>query len=211
MVKNTREKLRINSRLSATKLAAEAGISQTSMPRILKKDLNTFLYKMQNRHELTPTHERMRGERCRHLQNLMEVGMLSNLVFSDEKKFDVEQCVNHQNDSVWGRNASVEGRRVSRRQNLTSVMVWAAVTATGRGFLVFVSSGVKLNNQRHIWYFGRWTVAMDPRALWGSTLDLSPRLRPHMAQEWPNGGFRPTSRCSSARKTGPQEARTWIL
>ena len=26
---------------------------------------------------------------------------------------------------------------------------------------------------------------------------------PHMAQEWPNGGFRSTSRRSSARKTGP--------
>ena len=36
MVKNTREKLRINPHRSATKLAAEAGISQTSMHRILK-------------------------------------------------------------------------------------------------------------------------------------------------------------------------------
>ena len=35
--------------------------------------------------------------------------------------------------------------------------------------------------------------------------------RPHIAQEWPNGGFKPTSRRSSARKTGPQGARTWIL
>ena len=34
--------------------------------------------------------------------------------------------------------------------------------------------------------------------------------RPHMAQEWPNGGFRPTSRRSSARKTGPQLARFFI-
>ena len=35
--------------------------------------------------------------------------------------------------------------------------------------------------------------------------------RPFMAQEWPNGWFRPTSRRSSARNTGPQGARTWIL
>ena len=63
---------------------------------------------------------------------------------------DGEQCFNHQNNRVWGRNASVEGRRVSRRQNPTSVMVWAAVTATGRTSLVFVTSGVKLNSQRYI-------------------------------------------------------------
>ena len=46
---------------------------------------------------------------------------------SDEKKFDVEQCVNYQNNNVWGRNASVEGRRVSRRQNPAPVVVWVAV------------------------------------------------------------------------------------
>ena len=62
----------------------------------------------------------------------------------------VEQCVNHQNDHFWGRNVFVEGRRVSRRQNPTSVMVCAAVTATGRVPLVFVPSGVKLNSQRYI-------------------------------------------------------------
>ena len=91
MVKNTREKL-ANLRRSATKLAAEAGISQTSMRRILKEDLKTFPYKMQKRHELTPTHERMRVERCRHLLILMEDGMLPNLVFSDENKFDVNSA-----------------------------------------------------------------------------------------------------------------------
>ena len=79
----------------------------------------------------------------------MKDGMLPNLVFSDEKKFDVEQCFSHQN-RVWGRNASVEGRRVSRRQNPTSVMAWEAVTATGRSPLVFVPSGVNLNRQRYI-------------------------------------------------------------
>ena len=59
-------------------------------------------------------------------------------------------CVNHQNDRVWGRNASVEGRRVSRRQNPISAMVWAAITATRKSPLIFVPSGVKLNSQRYI-------------------------------------------------------------
>ena len=146
MVKNTREKLRTKPRRQETKPVAEAGINQTLKSRILKKDIKTFPYKMQKRHELTPTHERMSVERCRHLLSLMEDGMLRNLVFSDEKKFDVEQCVNHQNDRVWGRNASVEGRRESLRQNPTSVMVWAAVTATGRSLLVFVPSGVYISD-----------------------------------------------------------------
>ena len=41
MVKSSWEKLRRNPRLSAAKLASEAGISETSMCRILKEDLQT--------------------------------------------------------------------------------------------------------------------------------------------------------------------------
>ena len=99
-MKNTREKLRRNLRRSAAKLAAEAGISQTSMRRILKEDLRTYPYKMQKRHELSITHERMRLDRCQHILNLMKDGTMPNLVFTDEKKFDFQQCLTHQNDSL---------------------------------------------------------------------------------------------------------------
>ena len=63
LVKNTRERLRRNSHRSAAKMAAEAGISQTSMRRILKEDLRTYPYTMQKRHELSNTHERMKLDR----------------------------------------------------------------------------------------------------------------------------------------------------
>ena len=89
LVKYARKKLRRNSRLSAAKMAAEAGISQTSMRRILKEDLRTYPYKMQERHELSITHERMRLDRCEHILNLMKDGTVPNLVFTDENKFDV--------------------------------------------------------------------------------------------------------------------------
>ena len=150
LVKNTREKLRRNSRRSSAKMAAEAGISQTSMRRVLKEDLRTYPYKMQKRHELSNTHERMRLDRCQHILNLMKDGTVPNLVFTDEKKFNVQQCLNHQIGRVWSIDGSVEGRRVSRCQNPLSVMVWAAITVTGRSPLVFVLSGVKLNSQRYI-------------------------------------------------------------
>ena len=150
LVKHTRETLRRNSRRSAEKIVAEAEISQTSMRRIFKEDLRTYPYKMQKRHELSTPHERMRLDRCQHILNLMKDGTVPNLVFTDEKKFEVQQCLNYQNDRVWSRDGSVEGRRVSRRQNPLSVMVWAAITATGRSPLVFVPSGVKLHSQRYI-------------------------------------------------------------
>ena len=115
--------------------------------------------------------------------------MLSNLVFSDKKKLDVEQCVNHQNDRVWSRNASVEGRRVSRLQNPTSVMVWAAVTATGRSPLVAVPSGVKLNSQRYISDILECEHLPCPRehfqgAPWTFQQDSAPSHGSRMIQRW---------------------------
>ena len=71
---------------------------------------------------------------------------------------------------------------------------------------------------------GNWTASATSRTFWKmncchghentSREHLGPSSNtrcPHMVQEWPNGAFRPTSRHSSARKTGPQGARTWIL
>ena len=120
------------------------------MCQILKEDLGAYPYNMQKRHELSTTHEHMRLHRCRHILNLLKDGTVPNLVFTDEKKFDVQQCLNHQNDRVRSRDGSVEGRRVSRCLNPLSVIVWAAITATGRSPLVFVPSGVKLNSQHYI-------------------------------------------------------------
>ena len=87
---------------------------------------------MQKRHKLSNTHERMRLERSQHILNLTNEGMLPNLVCSDEKKFDVQQCLNHQNDRVWSKDRSEEARKFSRHQNPISVMVWEAVPATGK-------------------------------------------------------------------------------
>ena len=80
----------------------------------------------------------------------MADGTLPNLMITDEKKFDIQQVVNQQNNRDCASSSSTEGRIVTRRQNPQSVMVWAAVTETGRSPLLFVPSWVKLNSQRYI-------------------------------------------------------------
>ena len=142
--------MRRNSRHSAAKMTAVAGISLTEMRQILTEDLRTYPYKMQKMHELLTAHECMRLDRYQRILNIMKDGTVPNLLFTDAKKFDVQQCLYHRNDRVPSRDRAVEGRRVSRRQNPLSVMVWAAITATGRSPLVFVPSGVKLNSHHYI-------------------------------------------------------------
>ncbi|KAF2368800.1 hypothetical protein FHG87_000453 [Trinorchestia longiramus] len=118
------------------------------MYRVLNEDLGKKLYKIIKRHELTEHDERMRVERSRHILNEIAQGTLPNLVFTDEKKFNIQQVVNHQNDRV--RVPQVQSRvGLFRNVKMQSVIVWAAVTATGSP-LVFVPCEVKLNSERYI-------------------------------------------------------------
>ena len=151
-----------------------------------KEDLRTYPYKMRKRHELSTTHERMRLVRCQHILNLMKDGTVPNLVFMDEKEFDIQQCLNHQNDRVWSRDGSVEGRRVTRHQNALSVMVWAAISATGRSPLVFVPSGTKLNRQRYILKAELlpWACKHFDGAPWTLQQDSAPSHSSKMTQSW---------------------------
>ena len=71
-------------------------------------------------------------------------------MFTDEKKFDIQQVFNQQNDRVWGSSSSVKGRIAKRRQYPQSIMIWAAVTPSERSPLIFVPSGVKLNSERYV-------------------------------------------------------------
>ena len=52
--------------------------------------------------------------RARILLSRLEAGTFPNLVFSDEKKFDIQHHVNPQNDRVWSRDGEVGPRRVTR-------------------------------------------------------------------------------------------------
>ena len=108
------------------------------------------------------------GQSCGHedpksrkiLQKMAE-GTLPNVVFTDEKKFDIQQVVHQKNDWVWHFSSSTEGRIDTRYQNPQSVMVWAAVTETGRSPLLFVPSVIELKF---------WRVACCQEALPRSSL-----------------------------------------
>ena len=105
---------------------------------------------MLRRQELSNCHVAMRAEKCRKFFQDIAEGMLPNLVFTDEKKFDIQQGVNQKNDRVWASSSTIEGRIVTRCQNPQSVTVWAAVTATGRSPVLFVPTEVKLNSERYV-------------------------------------------------------------
>ena len=150
MVRKVKERIRRNPRQSARKMATNLNVSNRSIRRILKNELKLMPYKKQKVQDLTPAQKAVRLQRSKALKTLHASGDLVNLVFSDEKIFNVQEFVNKQNDRVWLKGKSsdnFDNRVAMRKQSPACVMVWAAVTANGRSPLVFIDQGVKVNQQ----------------------------------------------------------------
>ena len=76
--------------------AASARISSQLFPRVfevLRDDVGVKSFKMRHRQELTDSHVAMRAQKYREILHEMADGTLPNLVFADEKKFDIQQVV----------------------------------------------------------------------------------------------------------------------
>ena len=87
------------------------------------------------------------------LRRKLRDGMLRNIVFSDEELFTVQDCLNQQNGRVLSRDRQSiyeDHRRVYRTQKPVSVMVWAAVSESGRSPMVFIPQGVKIKRDVNI-------------------------------------------------------------
>ena len=85
----TREKLQCNSHRSCRNLAAAAGVGKSTMHQLLREDLEVKPFKMLHRQELSDHHVAMRAKKCRKLLQDIAEDTLPNLVFTDEKKFDI--------------------------------------------------------------------------------------------------------------------------
>ena len=127
--------------------------------------------------------------RARILLSRLKAGTLPNFVFSDEKKFNIQHHVNPQNDRVWSRDGEVGSRRVTRAQGVASVMVWAAITESGRSPLVFEEQGVKLNqeiyrNDIFVDSLLPWAKEHFKKRPWTFQQDSAQPHRAKKTQEW---------------------------
>lgn len=188
---------------STRKLAKKLGIGNKSAHRILRKDLNMKPWKYQKRQKLGAQAKLKRLQRCRAMLTRFSRRRHRNIVFSDEKLFDIQQvglsCLpslllffqvfNPQNDRIWSEEEpDTEERAIERTQKAESVMVWAAISARGKSPLVFVPQNVKINKEVYVDILERhllpWTETIFGDDPWTFQQDGAPGHKAHMVQNW---------------------------
>lgn len=120
-----------NPGLSIPKRSQQLGISQTSLHRILHKDLNMHAYKVQLVQELKPTDHAQRRTFVNWVLE-MQAGnpdFFRKVIFSDEAHFHLEGFVNKQNCRIWG---SENPRKIVEKPLYPQrVTVWCGFWAGG--------------------------------------------------------------------------------
>ena len=134
-------------------IAREIGISQSSVRRIVKSDLNLKCLKKRRAQELTEANKQARFQRSGQLLRLYPASLVNYIWFTDEKLFTVAAPSNSQNDRFYApvgtRKRDVPANRLLRTRPTfsKSLMVSVGVSALGRTNIHFIEPGVKINGK----------------------------------------------------------------
>jgi len=151
-VRKVKHRLESRKLVSSRKLARELGISQTSVLRILKNDLELRAYKMQKEPMLTDGHKEKRIQFANWVRRTFRKEDTMKILFSDEKMFDIDGVYNSQNDRIWAVNrseADIKGGIRQKRKFPQKVMVWLGVCSKGVSPLVIFENGT-VDHERYI-------------------------------------------------------------
>lgn len=127
-------------------MALQMGLSRMTIKRVLNEDLGLRAYRKRTAHMLNKRLKKIRMERSRVLLKRYAGKKHREILFSDEKIFNVEESFNKQNDRVYGPSSEEAGKRIPRVQrghHPASVMVWLGVSYFGVTELYFCEKGVK--------------------------------------------------------------------
>ena len=136
---------------STRQIAREAGMSQSSVVRVIHRELGLKCFKKRRAQELTETNRLVRLSRAKQLLKSYSVHDTSLIWFTDEKVFTVATPKNPQNDRVYApvttKKKHIAAERLLRTRTTfsQSVMVSVGVSKLGCTNLIFVEPGVKIN------------------------------------------------------------------
>lgn len=139
---------------STRQIAAEIGISATSVKRIAKRDLRMTSFKRVPVQVINESTKSKRLSRCKKLLRCLTLTKVKQVFFTDEKVFYLDPPTNRQNDRVWasGRKKTIVASRLLKQRAKFSrrVMVSAGICFEGKGRLHFVDEGAKINADYYV-------------------------------------------------------------
>jgi len=138
---------------STREIAKETGVSQTSIRRIIHKDLQLKCFRRKQAQELSDSNKLSRLVRAKQLLKAYPKHLVQFIWFTHEKIFTVAPPLNPQNDRVYAPNhitkKQLSAERLLHTQSTfsKSIMVSVGVSALGCTDLIFIEPGVKINGQ----------------------------------------------------------------
>jgi inhibitor of nuclear factor kappa-B kinase subunit alpha len=173
-------------------MAAETGMSEASMRRLLDEDLQMKPFKMRKTQMLNPNLRAARKQKCRTLLQRFTPENVDHILFSDEKIFNVEAKWNSQNGRVYATDVHAlpaGANQMQRTLHPASVMVWAGVSAFGKTSLVFVDQGVKIRKENYVSdilvpHVLPLTQTMFNNNIWWFQQDSAPAHKANFTQTW---------------------------
>ena len=126
--------------------------SETTVRRVLKKDLKLKPYKKTVQPSLTDQHKENPKRFANWIRTNFRKEDTMKILFSNEKMFDIDGVYNSQNERIWAANrmeADAKGGIKRRRKYPQKVMVWLAVCSQGVSPLITFEDGT-LDHVRYI-------------------------------------------------------------
>lgn len=137
---------------STRRLAKQFLISRRSMQRLIRFDIGWKSYVKRLTPKLTPQQKLKRMVFGRWVRKHVRKSMTKDILFSDEKRFDIDGIYNKQNDRIWAPNrlqADINGGTHQKTKFPTGVMVWLGVCYFGATRPVIIEKGT-INTARYI-------------------------------------------------------------
>ena len=119
-MQEVKNRLKQKKSVSARKLALELEISERSVRRILKEDLNLKPYKKIVQPKLTDIHKAKRVQFANWIRNNFRKEDTMRILFSDEKMFDIDGIYNTKNDRVWAVDRATADANGGKSKNANS-------------------------------------------------------------------------------------------
>ncbi|CAF4597826.1 unnamed protein product, partial [Didymodactylos carnosus] len=144
--------LRNKKKKSARKLAKSLNVSKTIIRRVIRDDLGLKSYVKCVAPKLTDTQKQKRFSFEIWARKNVRKSLARKILFSDEKRFDIDGVYNRQNDRIYApnREQADENGGIHRKTKFPQgVMVWLRVCYDGVTRPVIIGNGT-INHQRYI-------------------------------------------------------------